>query len=101
MRSFEKMTKGQTAKLKMISAVWNPIHKIARHTLAWSSWVLFFVLCTFSSLHAEPLTIELVSEVASIQPGSPFYVGLHLKHKEHYHTYWKFPGIVGVPTDMA
>jgi hypothetical protein len=28
-------------------------------------------------------------------------VGLHLKHQEHYHTYWKFPGVVGVPTGMA
>jgi DsbC/DsbD-like thiol-disulfide interchange protein len=59
------------------------------------------VLCAFSSVHAAPLSIELVSEVTSIQPGTPFYVGLHLKHQEHYHTYWKFPGIVGVPTDMA
>lgn len=46
----------------------------------------------------EPLEIELVSDVTSIQPGKPFYAGLHLRHKEGYHTYWKFPGIVGVPT---
>ena len=46
----------------------------------------------------EPLQIELISEVTSIQPGQPFYAGLHLQHKEGYHTYWKFPGIVGVPT---
>lgn len=46
----------------------------------------------------EPLEIELVSEVTSIQPGKPFYAGLHLQHKEGYHTYWKFPGVVGVPT---
>ncbi|CAN5879695.1 hypothetical protein BH11VER1_BH11VER1_20770 [soil metagenome] len=46
----------------------------------------------------EPLQIELVSEVTSIQPGQPFHVGLHLQHKEGYHTYWKFPGVVGVPT---
>ena len=49
---------------------------------------------------AEPLQINLVSTVTSVQPGTPFHVGLHLVHKEHYHTYWKFPGIVGVPTDM-
>lgn len=65
-------------------------------------------LCRLSSflafasiICAEPLQIQLVSEVPAIQPGKPFYIGLHLKHKEHYHTYWKFPGIVGVPTDMA
>lgn len=53
------------------------------------------------SLLSAPLDIQLVSEVTSIQPGQPFYVGLALNHAEHYHTYWKFPGIVGVPTEMA
>jgi DsbC/DsbD-like thiol-disulfide interchange protein len=46
----------------------------------------------------NPLKISLVSEVTSIQPGHPFYVGLHLQHPSGYHTYWQFPGIVGVPT---
>ncbi len=49
----------------------------------------------------EPLKVVLVSEVRSIQPGKPFYVGLHLKHGVGYHTYWKFPGIVGVPTGIV
>jgi DsbC/DsbD-like thiol-disulfide interchange protein len=74
-----------------------------RRVLAASSCVLYFVLCVFafpSSLRADPLKIDLVSETTSIQPGVPFSVGLHLKHREHYHTYWKFPGIVGVPTDV-
>jgi thiol:disulfide interchange protein DsbD len=48
----------------------------------------------------SPLKIALVSEVKSVQPGKPFYAGLHLQHKEGYHTYWKFPGIVGVPVSM-
>ena len=48
----------------------------------------------------EPLKVTLVSEAASIQPGKPFYVGLHLQHGVGYHTYWKFPGIVGVPTGI-
>ena len=49
---------------------------------------------------AGPLEVALVSEVTAIQPGKPFYAGLHLKHREGYHTYWKFPGIVGVPVSM-
>jgi thiol:disulfide interchange protein DsbD len=49
----------------------------------------------------EPLKVVLVSEVRSIQPGKPFSVGLHLKHGVGYHTYWKFPGIVGVPTGIV
>ena len=65
--------------------------------------VLFFVVCSFRCFATSdnPLQIELVSSVTSIQPGTPFRVGLHLKHPEGYHTYWKFPGIVGVPTSMA
>ncbi len=47
-----------------------------------------------------PLTLSLVSEVTSIQPGHPFYVGLALHHGQGWHTYWKFPGVVGVPTSI-
>lgn len=49
---------------------------------------------------SNPLHIELVTEVRSVQPGRPFYVGLHIVHPAGYHTYWKFPGIVGIPTDI-
>lgn len=42
--------------------------------------------------------MTLVPAVSHIQPGQPLYVGLWLEHKKGYHTYWKFPGIVGVPT---
>lgn len=48
----------------------------------------------------EPLTVTLVSEVESIQPGRPFHVGLLLHHGPGYHSYWKYPGIVGVPTSI-
>ena len=61
------------------------------------------LLCAFTlSIPAaeNPLKINLVSEVTSIAPGKPFYAGLHLQHPRGYHTYWKFPGIVGVPTGM-
>jgi thiol:disulfide interchange protein DsbD len=69
------------------------------HALSFCS--LFFVLCNFSAASENPLKIELVSLVTSVQPGTPFHVGLHLQHPRGYHTYWKFPGIVGVPTGIA
>lgn len=47
-----------------------------------------------------PLEIELVSSVKAVQPGQPFYVALSLKHGRGYHSYWKIPGIVGVPTSI-
>ncbi len=54
-----------------------------------------------ATIFAEPpLTIQLVSDVTSITPGQPFYVGLALHHAPGYHTYWKSGGIVGVPTNI-
>ena len=51
---------------------------------------------------ADPAThhvqAELVSEVASIQPGQPLWVGLHLHMEPGWHTYWKNPGDSGLPT---
>lgn len=44
--------------------------------------------------------IQLVSEVTAIVPGQPFYLGLFIRHEPGYHTYWRQPGIVGVPTQM-
>lgn len=46
------------------------------------------------------LKLQLVSETTAIVPGQPFTVGLWLQHEHGWHTYWRFPGIVGVPTQM-
>lgn len=59
------------------------------------------LLLVASACRAEtPLEVTLVSEVTSIQPGKAFYAGLHLHHGPGYHSYWKCPGIVGVPTNI-
>lgn len=47
------------------------------------------------------LNVSLISENSTIFPGEPFTVGLHIKHHEGYHTYWKNPGIVGVATTIT
>ena len=48
----------------------------------------------------NPLEVELVCESRSILPGTPFQAGLLLQHPAAYHSYWQFPGIVGVPTSL-
>jgi DsbC/DsbD-like thiol-disulfide interchange protein len=68
-------------------------------------WLLLVVvLLSFgiphSSLAQQGLKIQLVSEQSAIVPGQPFTVGLWLEHDRGSHTYWRFPGIVGVPTQM-
>ncbi|MEJ6569890.1 MAG: protein-disulfide reductase DsbD family protein [Akkermansiaceae bacterium] len=58
-------------------------------------------LALASSLHAaDGLELKLVSDVDTISPGKSFTVGLNLRHKEGFHTYWKNPGIVGIPTAL-
>ena len=46
------------------------------------------------------IRVELVAEVAAIRPGEPFQVGLRIEHDPGWHTYWRQPGIVGVPTSL-
>jgi len=53
-----------------------------------------------ADFHGLGLTVELVSEVTAIQPGQPFYAGLFIRHDPAYHTYWKNPGLAGVPTKL-
>lgn len=55
-----------------------------------------------TSAHGQTgLKIRLVPEVTGIAPGEPFYVGLFIQHEPGWHTYWRQPGIVGVPTSLA
>jgi len=43
------------------------------------------------------VTVALVSEEVSVQPGRPFVVGLHMRMRAGWHTYWKNPGDAGLP----
>lgn len=43
--------------------------------------------------------VELVSAVASIQPGQPFTVAVSMHHDPHWHTYWMNAG-TGYPTSV-
>lgn len=63
---------------------------------------LLFALCSLPfALPAQTgLKLQLVSEQHAIVPGKPFTVGLCIQHERGWHTYWRFPGIVGVPTQM-
>lgn len=54
---------------------------------------------------AEPVRVghvraELISEVESVQPGTPFWVGLRLVMDDHWHVYWRNPGDAGLPPEI-
>jgi thiol:disulfide interchange protein/DsbC/DsbD-like thiol-disulfide interchange protein len=43
---------------------------------------------------------DVLANVSAIVPGEPFLVGVRLKMEPHWHTYWKYPGDAGIPTDI-
>ena len=49
----------------------------------------------------QGLSIELVCDATTIEPGQTFHLGLAIHHQPGYHTYWQNPGIAGVPTKLV
>jgi len=49
---------------------------------------------------SQNVNVELLAESAWVQPGTPFWVGVHLKMAPKWHTYWSNPGDAGLPTRM-
>jgi thiol:disulfide interchange protein len=43
---------------------------------------------------------ELLADTNAVVPGKPFTVGLLLRMAPGWHTYWKFPGDAGIPTEL-
>lgn len=48
----------------------------------------------------SPIDVALVSDQSGIVPGQSFTVALHQKIAPGFHTYWKNPGTVGLPTSI-
>lgn len=48
----------------------------------------------------ELVKAELLADTNAIVPGKPFAVGLLLRMAPHWHTYWKFSGDAGLPTEL-
>lgn len=51
-----------------------------------------------SSLNNDtPVTIELLHQEKTIQPGHPFWVAINVNMQDEWYTYWKNPGDAGAP----
>lgn len=42
----------------------------------------------------------LLQRAGSVAPGSTGQLGIHLEHQKDWHTYWKSPGDIGLPTTI-
>ena len=54
-----------------------------------------------SVVQTENVRAELLSEVATVKPGEPFWVALRQTIRPKWHTYWKNPGDSGLPTEIV
>ena len=50
---------------------------------------------------AELVQAELIAEPAAIKAGEPFWVGVRLRIKDHWHVYWRNPGDSGEAPTIA
>jgi thiol:disulfide interchange protein DsbD len=58
---------------------------------AWGSW----------PDPAALVRVDLLSEDSAIAPARPFWIGVRLAMREHWHTYWRNPGDAGLATEIA
>jgi thiol:disulfide interchange protein len=65
-------------------------------------WVLAFAPHAFSQSYQgkQLVRMELLADTNAIVPGKPFTVGLLLRMAPGWHTYWKFSGDAGLPTEL-
>ena len=64
--------------------------------------LLILLTCTAAAgpVRDYRVVAELIPETDAIVPGSPLTLCLHLKHDPGWHTYWKNPGLAGVPIKL-
>jgi thiol:disulfide interchange protein/DsbC/DsbD-like thiol-disulfide interchange protein len=73
----------------------------------WAVVLIGLVVACAEPVHAQLyngkqlVTPSLISDVAAIQPGQKFRVGVLYKIEPGWHTYWKFSGDAGLPTKIA
>jgi thiol:disulfide interchange protein len=48
----------------------------------------------------ELVKAELLADTDAVVPGKPFSIGLRLRMAPGWHTYWKFSGDAGLPTEI-
>src|SRR6188472_1340153 len=71
------------------------------------TYLLFSVLfLATANLHSEEgspselVKVNIIQEEKTIQAGRPFWVAVHLNIADKWHSYWKNPGEIGLPTSI-
>lgn len=67
------------------------------HPLAFSLLVCSCATAEEKDRNFAGARLQFVANVQSVEPAKPFTLALHIQHGKGFHTYWNFPGIVGIP----
>jgi thiol:disulfide interchange protein DsbD len=51
-------------------------------------------------VQVDHVRVDLIAETTALVPGQRAWIGLHLVHEPHWHTYWINPGDSGLPTKL-
>src|ERR1700679_1114058 len=70
-----------------------------RRLLPYAALAALAIAAAFPTTARAQVAASLVSADASVKPGTPITVALHLVHKPHWHSYWVNPG-TGLPTSL-
>jgi thiol:disulfide interchange protein/DsbC/DsbD-like thiol-disulfide interchange protein len=75
--------------------------RLAAYSVACLSIFAFGPLARSQTYEGKQLVkAELLADTSAVVPGKPFTVGLLLRMAPGWHTYWKFPGDAGIPTEL-
>src|SRR5258705_12027913 len=75
--------------------------RLAAYTIGCLSIFGFGPLARSQTYQGKQLVkAELLADTNAVVPGKPFTVGLLLRMAPGWHTYWKFPGDAGIPTEL-
>src|SRR5213080_402726 len=72
-------------------------------TCLMACWLIFAIEphCLGQTYQGKQLVKpELLADTTAVVPGKPFIVGLLLRMAPGWHTYWKFSGDAGLPTEV-
>jgi len=75
--------------------------RLAAYSIGCLSIFAFGALARGQTYEGKQLVkAELLADTNAVVPGKPFTAGLLLRMAPGWHTYWKFPGDAGIPTEM-
>ncbi|CAM2008680.1 cytochrome c biogenesis protein CcdA [Acanthopleuribacter pedis] len=61
--------------------------------------VLLVLLAAMPLFGGTHVAAKIVADHTVVAKGEPFSLAIHLKMRDHWHTYWESPGFAGLPTE--